>query len=134
MDVQINDILKAKKTAEDFLTMNGMDIYVDDTSKGWGVYVNGVTKNIGIHSPSSSRWKSTSSSGNILTDNVFTSPNKKPNSMTVDIWIGGFKDIATAYTFADIMRRVIYLDTGNEFVMSAGRRTGIKFPMGRRLF
>ena len=134
------DIIRAKQVVEDFLRYNGMEnIYLSiedspslsnvepdvtfDSSNpfySWGIYVNWSVKDISIHGPSSADWR------NALTKkpqkrNIFSSVNNTFNPSPNGVWIGPFRSITDAYTFADLLRRVLYLQTHEDSKIFASR-------------
>jgi len=146
--ISFADILNAKAVVDNILEMNGLTldstmsgIYSSSPETGYGIYVNPTVKSISIHSPLSKRWTLSAKVKHPLVvppdPHVFapsSSKSQKTLQRTGDLWIGGFKDFACAYTYADLLRRAIYKQTGNEVVISGGKKTGIRYPANAQLF
>jgi hypothetical protein len=119
-----NDVVAAKQTVETFLRNNGaQNIYSSSTANSWAIYVNWTNKFISLHGPQSPDWSR--AQGNKSTFfHVF-----QPSSN--GFWIGPFSSFEIAYSFAELLRRALYLHTHEETSITSSR--GVNFqPM--RLF
>ena len=107
-----SDVIRAKRDIEEYLRENGVSsLYVEtkDIINSYGIYVNWSVKDISIHGPSSNDWRRAIESEHNNHD--FININNTFNSTSNGVWIGGFKSFTDAYTFADLLRRRLYLLT-----------------------
>lgn len=145
MDARIREMSRVMKVTEEIFKLNGSDIYESEAKNGWGVYVNGVTHAITIHSPESKKWQIASGvpHRSLVPENphVFMSPRsekgkkEKPNrNYDNDMWIGGFRDFAVAYAFADLFKKLMLILEGFDMSLSVGTRTKVKIPSNLKLY
>ena len=150
MGISISDVITAKRAVDVFLELNGVKlddsvtgIYMSSPETGYGIYVNPTVRNITIHSPKSRRWVMSSKVAHPLvahSDSHIFAPSSSKSDKTLkrtgDLWIGGFKDFAYAYAYAELLRKAILLLTKGELAISMGEKTGINFPVDEsfRLF
>jgi len=92
------------------------------SSGSWGLRISWSYKNIFLHSPLSSEWKKVSSSKSKCVQklgglNIYEEDR-------VGLWIGDFETFCHAYTFAELLRRFLYRNLGEEFSLISGE--GIK--------
>lgn len=111
------DILHAKSIVEQYLRSNGLQgIYAQGPQNSWGIYVNWTNRTLTIHGPTSQQWQnSVANPGQV--QNTYSRTNN-------GFWIGPFPSFPNAYTFAELLRRVVYLSTHEEMVLSSS--TGIQ--------
>ena len=125
------DVLNAKRVVEEFLRNNGViNIYSQTTSNSYGIYVNWSVKDITINGPSSTRWKN-ALTGSHIKGSIFVQEPNTFSSTDNGVWVGPFGSFPEAYTFADLLRRILYIQTHEDTKVAAS--TGINhIPM--RLF
>ncbi len=100
-------VKKVINDVKDFLNNNvETSIYAKSTNNSWGIYINWTNKSITIHGPNSQECNQTSQSNNIL--NMF-------NETSNGVWLGPFDSFCKAYTFASLLKQVLYLKTQKRF-------------------
>ena len=109
-------VLKAKEIVESFLRNNGVaNIYTTTNQNTYGIYINWTSKSITIHGPNSNAWLNAMKNPN--QNNIF---NKTDNGL----WIGPFSSFTVAFTFAELLKRVLYINTMKGVALASGN--GIK--------
>jgi len=113
-------VISAKKDVEKYLNENGMkNIYAKDIDPSYGIYVNWSVKDISIHAPSSNDWQRARNQEH--RNELFYDKKNTFNSTQNGVWIGGFKSFTDAYTFADLLRRYLYILTHEDSKIFASK-------------
>jgi len=109
-----DDVLKAKDIVELFLQKNGIkNIYTQPSSQNtYGVYIDWTVKNITIHGPNSTYWQNALQHPSNIGPNIFKDTKN-------GLWIGPFPSFINAFTFSELLRKTLYLNTHEEVLLSS---------------
>ena len=114
--MRMRHVLRAKRIVDSFLGNNGVaGIYTTTNQNTYGIYINWTCKSITIHGPNSNAWLNAMNNPN--QNNIF-------NMTDNGLWIGPFSSFTVAFTFAELLKRVLYINTREEVALASGN--GIK--------